>query len=363
MGGSRGHRAPSAASLSCGAGGLACGFAKAGLRAAAGAGTDGSRGYAFEAGTRSMLACKPVEDAAARASWLASAGRARAASASCSDVHCAGRFSATTGTAPPTPGGSCLARSPDSCPGHSHTLSRQKTSPSPTRLCPHVAFGKFARRLRGKRHRAWHGAVKCPCYGVPLPPGPAKACAARARTRRHRHDRRAAFRSPLRRARRRRRSRDHAGRMPASPRGSPSQGARAVRAPLGARVAGPAGGRLEEVPGRSAGTPVPPERAGKIARQRVRPDVAEPAVARGGRAGRNARDRAARPSRSGQGPVAQEGGAGPDAPARLQARGRKDRHARRSGGKARRGRRARRPREGNRPGIKRHSAGEQDGGV
>ena len=352
MGGSRGRRAPSAANLSCGAGGLACGSAKAGLRAAAGIGTDESRGYALGAGTRSRFACKPVKDAVARARRLASAGRERARGKR-----------ALIGCAPRRPffryGRSRAADAERSLPGAFYRLVRgtfphavSTENVSPTRLRPHTAFGKFARRLRGEGYRAWHSAVKCPGYGVPLPPArrrlalPVPGLGGIGMIDGSRFGRPSAARHAVG-------DLDNTGRMPPHPpRGSSPQGARAVRGQPSAHAAGPAVGRLEEGPGRLAGVPVPPKKAGEIERQRVRPAVAGPAVARDDRAGRSARDRAARPSRSGQGLVAQRGSAGPDTPARLRARGRKEWHAKRSGGRARRERSARRPREGGRPGHK-----------
>ena len=54
--------AASVVDLFCGVDGLACGFAKAGLRVAAGIDTDESCRYAFEANARARLVCKSVKD-------------------------------------------------------------------------------------------------------------------------------------------------------------------------------------------------------------------------------------------------------------------------------------------------------------
>ena len=158
---SGGRSAPTVVDLFCGAGGLAYGFTKAGLRVAAGIDMDESCRYAFEANTRSRFVCKSVEDVDARELNRLYRGRGRRVLIGCAPCQ---PFSSYNRNRAADAKWSLLNAFARLVRGTSpHVVSMENVP----RLRSHAVFGKFVKCLKGEGYRVWHDAVKCSDYGVP----------------------------------------------------------------------------------------------------------------------------------------------------------------------------------------------------
>ena len=147
--------------LFCGVGGLAYGFAKAGLRVAAGIDTDESCRYAFEANTRARFVCKSVKDVTpAELSGLYE-GRGRRILIGCAPCQ---PFSSYNRSRADDPKWTLLDAFLRLVRGTAPDVVSMENVP---RLRSHAIFEKFVGRLRREGYRVWHDAVKCSDYGVP----------------------------------------------------------------------------------------------------------------------------------------------------------------------------------------------------
>ena len=156
-----GPASASVVDLFCGVGGLAYGFAKAGLRVAAGIDTDESCRYAFEANVGAKFVCKPVEGVSARELSGLYEGRGRRVLIGCAPCQ---PFSSYGKSRADDPKWSLLRAFGRLVRGTSpHVVSMENVP----RLRSHGVFGKFVSGLESGGYRVWHGVVDCSDYGVP----------------------------------------------------------------------------------------------------------------------------------------------------------------------------------------------------
>lgn len=161
MGKNGGQAATSVVDLFCGVGGLAYGFAKAGLRVTAGIDIDESCRYAFESNTGAKFICKSVEDLAPDDLSGLYRGRGRRVLIGCAPCQ---PFSSYDKNRSPGPQWFLL-----------NAFARLVRTTSPDvvsmenvpRLRSHSIFGKFVGRLKDEGYSIWHDVVSCSDYGVP----------------------------------------------------------------------------------------------------------------------------------------------------------------------------------------------------
>lgn len=161
MGKRGGRAAASVVDLFCGVGGLAYGFAKAGLRVAAGIDTDETCRYAFEANTGARFVHKSVENITPRELSSLYRGRGRHVLIGCAPCQ---PFSSYNRSRVDDPKWSLLHAFKRLVRGTSpHVVSMENVP----RMRSHSVFGKFAKCLKDEGYHVWHDVVSCSDYGVP----------------------------------------------------------------------------------------------------------------------------------------------------------------------------------------------------
>ena len=155
-----GRPVPSVVDLFCWVGGLAYGFVKAGIRAAAGIDTDESRRHPFESNARSRSVCRSVEDISPRELGRLYVGRGRHVLVECSPCRPLSSYNRSRAADPKWSLPNAFMRIVrGTCP----RVASLESIPSRR---PHVVSEKFVGRLGGEGSRVWHGAARCANYGV-----------------------------------------------------------------------------------------------------------------------------------------------------------------------------------------------------
>ena len=147
--------------LFCGVGGLAYGFAKAGLRVTAGVDVDESCRYAFEANTGAKFICKSVNDVTPRELSELYSGSGRRIMIGCAPCQ---PFSSYNRNRTSDPKWFLLNAFMRLVQGTAPHIVSMENVP---RLRSHKVFRKFVRRLKDEGYHVWHDSVICSNYGVP----------------------------------------------------------------------------------------------------------------------------------------------------------------------------------------------------